>query len=585
MPLAINSTTFRNGPAGANGADGLDGSVISTFGDPGGDGARGTSVLQSFANQVLAGDAGRDAVSVSRSATGGAGGSGGIGGDGFDGQPQSSSSGGNSLTTYTAPGGAAAGGAGGLGGHGSVLFDALTFDLRTVPGGADRIDFSGTATGGASGRSGQGGYGGVDFYHRTTDASNFSTTTVIDGIFGGNTPDPRASAAGGSGRVVFEDVAILAGSLVFTVLGTAVGGRGGDGAGGTDGADGVGSAGNASAGSDGGRGGAALASLDRVEIRASETLTLQLNLSAIGGRGGDGGDGAQGGVAVDQVVITEGGGTSGYRIERHQPSSPGGDGADGGVATAQLNQVDIISGAQADIVTLRLHAAGGAGGEGGQGGRAVLPLVEYTQPVEREVIGTTSGPIGVDGSAGRASVSIRDTVVDLGADNDSLFLHLSGVFATFSLLRSRFEGGLGTDRLSLGTGQSGEPDWLVNLQAGTLRAGGGGAATLGGFEVIQGGGGADTILDATGDQTYSGGAGGDLFRFGPNQPGHDRIQDFGAGDIIQLRGFGPQLNSFAEVLLATVDTPAGALITTSPLSSILLAGVAEASLSADMFRY
>jgi hypothetical protein len=58
-----------------------------------------------------------------------------------------------------------------------------------------------------------------------------------------------------------------------------------------------------------------------------------------------------------------------------------------------------------------------------------------------------------------------------------------------------------------------------------------------------------------------------------------------AADVIRLAGFGPTLDSFADVLAATTATAQGALIQTSATSSVLLVGLTVASLQADDFPF
>lgn len=131
--------------------------------------------------------------------------------------------------------------------------------------------------------------------------------------------------------------------------------------------------------------------------------------------------------------------------------------------------------------------------------------------------GTPDGADGIDGAIGSATVTFRNNVIDLGRNNDTL-------------PHSFIANGPG-------------PNAVV------MR---------------------DTLL--------VGGAGADRFEFHADRAGHDRIDDFAADDTIRLAGFGPGLDSLADVLNVTSDTSAGALIQSSANSSILLAGLSKASL-------
>jgi hypothetical protein len=93
-----------------------------------------------------------------------------------------------------------------------------------------------------------------------------------------------------------------------------------------------------------------------------------------------------------------------------------------------------------------------------------------------------------------------------------------------------------------------------------------------GFEIFWGGGGDDRFRDGPGNQTYRGRGGNDVFEFLPGQAGADRIEDFDAGDVIDLRGLGPALGNFNAVLAASRQLFGGVQIDTSPNSSILLLG-------------
>ncbi|MEH3099100.1 cadherin domain-containing protein [Sphingomonas adhaesiva] len=96
----------------------------------------------------------------------------------------------------------------------------------------------------------------------------------------------------------------------------------------------------------------------------------------------------------------------------------------------------------------------------------------------------------------------------------------------------------------------------------------------------------DTLTGGAGADVLRGGAGADRFVF---EIGHgvDRIEDFGTAtaDVVVLKGFGPALDSFAEVMAAATQVGADTVIATGAGSSITLLGVARADLKADDFYF
>jgi len=99
-----------------------------------------------------------------------------------------------------------------------------------------------------------------------------------------------------------------------------------------------------------------------------------------------------------------------------------------------------------------------------------------------------------------------------------------------------------------------------------------------------GGPGRDRLVDTAGITVMAGGVGEDTFVFAPAH-GKDVIAGFGSGDVLELSGFGSALDSAAEILASTIDTSAGALITTGIDSSILLSNVTKASLYSFDFHF
>ncbi|NVK14513.1 MAG: M10 family metallopeptidase C-terminal domain-containing protein [Rhodobacteraceae bacterium] len=96
----------------------------------------------------------------------------------------------------------------------------------------------------------------------------------------------------------------------------------------------------------------------------------------------------------------------------------------------------------------------------------------------------------------------------------------------------------------------------------------------------------DSLFGEAGDDLLSGGAGSDVFVFGDNH-GHDRIADFSIDTVnerVSLSGVS-SLDSFENVLGASIQATDGVLITTGANSSLLLEGVQISSLAADDFIF
>ena len=269
----------------------------------------------------------------------------------------------------------------------------------------------------------------------------------------------------------------------------------------------------------------------------------------------------------------------------------GGNGGDGGNALARLLNTMVAGSAVGDTVFLSLTATGGTAGIAGTAGtaRASSSVVEGTSVITTTTTtGAPAGLVGLGGTAGSSTVVIRNLSVDLGAGDDALTIYLlangPGAHST-TFSGNTLIGGLGTDTLILGNTVIGRPAAVVNVQAGTLKLGAGMGNTISGFEVFQSGTADDRFIDGTGNQSYNGGLGADTFVFTAGRAGADRIETFAALDVIRLAGFGPGLDSFAEVLAATTNSGFGALIQTSSTSSILLPTLLKESLLADDFTF
>ncbi len=118
----------------------------------------------------------------------------------------------------------------------------------------------------------------------------------------------------------------------------------------------------------------------------------------------------------------------------------------------------------------------------------------------------------------------------------------------------------------------------------------------GGSDLLDGAGADDKLYGYSGNDTLIGGAGNDTLTGGSHNDrfvfsgafGHDVIQDMNAGafirDVIEINGFGPAFDSFAEILAATTDIGGNAVIDING-NTITLAGVAKAQLDANDFIF
>lgn len=138
---------------------------------------------------------------------------------------------------------------------------------------------------------------------------------------------------------------------------------------------------------------------------------------------------------------------------------------------------------------------------------------------------------------------------------------------------------------TLGAGQSVTRTFYTTMNlssnASDMRIGGGGA------DVLSTGNGDDYLIGLRGNDTLTGGSGDDKFAFTSGE-GNDRITDFTAGagtaDTIVLTGIAG-IASFAQVLAATTQSGADAVIHLSGSDSITLTGVNVAQLSASDFMF
>jgi len=103
-----------------------------------------------------------------------------------------------------------------------------------------------------------------------------------------------------------------------------------------------------------------------------------------------------------------------------------------------------------------------------------------------------------------------------------------------------------------------------------------------GNDVLFGGLGDDVLNGGTGDDHLFGGAGSDTFHFDPAF-GHDTVEDFSLGDVIEFTS--TMFADFSDVLDAATEVDGSTIITLDVDNSITLHNVALASLSADEFRF
>lgn len=602
MPLAINLSQTQSGTAGAGGVAGANGTNASRPGGNGTAGGPGLGKLVNVTGQTWIGDAGGDQIRYDYTANGGRGGSGGNGGSGAAAQPTvvNSSGPGFQLTsvTYDTPGDGGAAGFGGAGGRGNVVFSNLDADLAGGAASQNSLWLTARANGGSGGGGSFSGAGGASSYtadwQTITISPAFNSTYSQQGTAGGFAPDGSAGGRGGNALAAFRTIDVTGENMLVNLFGFAVAGAGGNA--GTGSRGGSGSAG--AAGGDGGRGGdggTALAEVTGLTVAATSLATtlglnLTIQLAATGGAGGQGAQGGASGLGTLSDIDSINGVSSALETRTYAGAGNGGNGGNGGAATARVADSSILGSDVADQVALRLTATGGLGGAGGTGAAGVASetLGAGTSSVT-VIVGIPPGTPGAQGTTGRALIEVLNTTISLGGGNDTLTLDLQtttpGGRVTFS--GNLLAGGLGQDRLVLGDGSVGEPAATLDLALGTLRLGAAPAIAnqVTGFEIFVGTRGADRFIDGVGDQDYTGGLGADRFTFSAARPGQDVIRGMAAEDRLILKGYGPTLDSFAEVQNATQDTAQGARIDLGGGSSLLLAGFAKASLTADMLLF
>lgn len=128
-------------------------------------------------------------------------------------------------------------------------------------------------------------------------------------------------------------------------------------------------------------------------------------------------------------------------------------------------------------------------------------------------------------------------------------------------------------------------DTLSGLDGADTLGGGNGSDLLAGgagIDSLEGGAGADTLDGGAGDDLLTGGLGGDRFVF-EGVFGHDVVNDFGAGDRIQLDD--AQFADFAAVLAKAAQVGDDVVITFDAANAVTLADVQLSSLRASDFLF
>lgn len=585
MPLNITNAQTATGADGAHGSGGTQGNSSQRRGGAGSAGQVGGVARQLFASQSFQGDAGGDEISLGQTAVGGSGGYGGIGGNGFDSSWTQTSSSPTTIMVSDAPGNGGNSGAGGAGGVADVSYQALTFLLGAAQQGSNRVQLSGSASGGRGYWSSYAGNGGRSenwsgTWFTANSSGTWSDTYTQQAAPGGLAGNGGRGGNGGMASVRFSGLAVAGDNLDVQLHAQALGGTGSSGGSGGRGGNGlVGQAGGA--GGRGGDGGLALAEVRDLAVETTGgTLALAITLTARGQWGGSGGSGGGGGSARSSNSHIVGGSGTSVDITTYAAPGPGGAGGSGGAATAMLLN-SVVRGSQGrDEVSVNLRAEGGAGGQGAAGPAAgassshswINNGVAYTHTVN----GAPAGRPGRDGLTGMVNLVCSGNTFELGEGDDSLSLSLLAVGPQrkLSVGNNVFDGGLGRDTLVLGNGSVDKVGVEIDVANERLSFGDGGSGsnTLRGFEVFTATGGNDRIIDGAGDHDYRGGAGKDRYTFTAGLPGKDVIRDFSRDDRLVFAGFG--FSSVGQVMRTFTFTAEGAWMNALG-ESLLLAGVSR----------
>lgn len=472
-----------HGDDGAQGTDAPSETPTTNADGPGGgQGTSGADVAYALTGQVFVGS-----TTITGLLSGGDAGRGGNGGNGGHGELSDNTvliSGSYAVSPYrtgtmfwSAAGDGGAGGNAGQAGDAHFSVSNLSISQGSEPAGFTALIqvsvFGGVGAGGGAG--GSGGSTGLsstqinDNYHLPS-GSQFTYSVVETGNLGGDGGSSGLASDAGSAVVVVRSNTIAgAGHTVLSGFAVAYGGGGN----------------YLAEGGGGGNG---------------ESPGVQGN----GNSGGDGGD-ASVVIERNRVTIGEGGG-----------------------------QVTIVAGATAGDGGW--GAAGQAGGgNGGDASASVLlnvvtgsgaaDLVELNFTVSRGAGGLEDDP----GQNGYGHLRVSSNVVNLGNGNDAFelseMLHLVLNADTVDFTNNRFFGGSGVDRLSFGLTSFGV---TLDLTSGLLRIADGDNLALG-WETVEGGALADTMLGAAAAETFEGFEGDDRL---DGRGGHDQLHGSGGNDIL-----------------------------------------------------
>ncbi|MBL6456754.1 cadherin repeat domain-containing protein [Belnapia sp. T6] len=565
----------------AIGARGIDGAHGVGYGEAGGAGTDGASVLSLATDHHWIGGQFSDSVAISRY---GYGGEGGHGGSGSVGEPAGSWKIGD--VWYSGDGGhGGAAGAGGDAGNGSARIEGQDFQ------GVEIVSLHATAAGNRGGFAG----GSAPGQPAGSNQTHNGVVTAVGGV-GGNGGGAAPGGDGGSAHATVADTDIVADGLVVWVAASATGGIGDSGsreyfvAGPQAGSGAVGGA--ATDGGAGGAGGAAVAEISDFAVTARVGMVLGLLASATGASGAAGREGGSPGFGLSGEMHANPDTNEPVILMTFTAGSPGGDGGNGGNggdATARIAQANLAGGTGHDEVTLTLSATAGAGGQGGHGYPGSAGGTTTSGWITQTFLGWSAGSDGADGRAGHSLLELTDSRIALGAGDDTLTLKLSigpwyapEMLTTDSLhfTGNSFDGGAGWDYLLLGDVGAGV---VVDLAAGTLSIAGSPANGLSGFESFSNTAYADRFVDGAGNQLYAL-SDGDHLRIGANH-GQDTVG--GLQDAVMELDLGPQLDSFDELLAAAEDFRFGVGVTidTGDGGSITLAGIGKAGLTEAMFSF
>lgn len=338
----------------------------------------------------------------------------------------------------------------------------------------------------------------------------------------------------------------------------------------------------------GGAGGSAHSSLSTVSVETVGRLDLKVNVTAMGATGGYGGGG-------------------GWIWRASDDRAAGGSGGAGGSAVAEIQGVRVASGL-ASSVTANVSAWGADGQEGfdpmhrGAGGYGIARLAESEFRLGSAADTLSLVAVANRGAGetleqdGKARIEIVGNHVSLGAGNDvlriganivqssyrtDLYEALDGNAGNFVFEGNVFDGGAGKDIVDLTLLQ--RAGVTVDLVSEMLFIAGSPGNSLSGFEVFRGTGNSDVFIDGAGNQTYFGNSGSDQFIFRPGH-GTDTIH-WDPHDLIDLRDFGPALDSYADVAPLLSATGGMVRLATPDGGNLLLSGTSIAGLTAEHFRF